>query len=1178
MSSLNKFRTAAVAATAFYTPKSSSSLSTPATRLPKKQKKGRSLTKMVRLEMMSNLSTDYTSPYQLASEGNIDELKKFIEVYGLTIKERDEHEATLLHHAASTNQTSVMEYLITSGIEMSAKDKNGHTALHVAVYQGYLEATKLLLANNADVTILNNAMDPPLHIAIRSGHIGIVQEFLEQPNIDLTLTGYRKRNTLHIIAECDNEEVADLVHNTVLTNENFKNKRNFRLCASDEDDLTPIHLAARKGSYRVLNKFMSGCKAHGYPPEVVLGFIDEENSTPLHAAIDSGFIKVVEVLLKHGADPMVQKDSQVPPFLVACSQGKIEMMDIMLKSSNMELIFCVDMYGQTCLHRTAHAINSNHSISYLVDKGANVNALDNKGQTPLMVSIIAGSSLGTTTLIERGADVLIKDNEGNNALHHAIKSNREKIVDILLELPCASKIVVDLNNKESSPIHNALTFGHNSLVNPMIKVIRGKMKNIKDKNGSNYLHLASGSGNWKALNCLLEIPECLSLLNETGACGGTPLHAAAYNGHRRCAEILLSYGAMIHKCYRGLTPFMCACSRGHSEVARILYKAHPFQLAWSDDEGRNSLHIGAQGGDPAVITLLLDIGVPITHDFFQESFLDIIIEKNHTKCAIAVVDHDRYQECLDLISPIHPHPMISLIVQMPDIAKRVLDRMHTTSDVARTSSDYWENFDFKYLRLKSSPGHEVKEEEEEVDASDHSEKMMMENPIIKYKGSLSSRAMLTKSEPYKDPCPRIAHLRSLQIMVKHNRSGLLTHPVSNAYLKSKWRIYGRWLHLAQLSCIFLQVLFLLLFTSLVPRPSSIISSLGQMNNSIPCGSAMNGTSECLRFSYFANICRFVTLSFVAVNFIIWLLLIIQIRQEALNVIGSSYVLIDLLSVAFTLWYLLPTQGIHNANWLAGAVAAFFNWFSLVLKIQLFEVFGVYITMFLAITRRVFQVLIICFLFIIAFGLSLYILAGNLTEYSTIGYSLFTNFGHLLGEIDYVRFVNADLEGDLPYSWLTYLFVTALAIIMGIVIMNMLIGLAVGDIDAIRCNAIAEKKFIEVSFFSQCDVIIPPKLLWRLDKAFVSTFPNKHKFILRRVWHFFWSSVRGENPDLNNNGDPSLDNSQKNQEITKMKEKIEEMRINQERMMLTLSKMNELQDTLIKLFAASNKESEESVED
>ncbi len=1156
----------------------------------RKRKRSRGLGKPVSLELIRNFSMDSKTPYQMASSGELENLKSCIEMFGITIKEvDDENQATFLHHAAAGNQIEVMRYLIDSGIKLNATDVQGHTALHVAVSQGHIEATNLLLDCGINDTILNKDSDAALHITVRSNNTNLIAAFLEHPEIDLVVAGYRKRTPLHVIAEYDNAEACEVIHNSVLIKEHFKKKTSFRLCAADEDDLTPIHLAARKGSHRVLDLFMTMCISHGYPPEVVLGFIDEENSTPLHAAIDGGHTKVVEVLLNHGANPVVQKDSQVPPFLLACSQGKLDMIEVMLKSNSMEMITCRDVYGQTCLHHCARAINTCQTMTYLVNQGAKVNTVDNKGQTPLMMSIIAGSFNGANCLLKYGADVTTKDINGCHALHHAIARNRKKIMTRLLELPSAATLVVDADNEGNSPIHTALKLGHCSLVQPMVSAIHCKLKNVKDSSGCNYIHLAAQGGDWRALTVLLNIPECLTLVNETNGYGGTPLHSAALTGATKCVEILLSHGAMIHKCHLGATPFLTACSRGHVEVARILFNAHPFQLKWTDDHGHSALHAGAYSRNPQMITLLLDIGIPVVHDFKGESFFDQIIEKNDVKCAAAVIEHDRYQECLDFVSPIHPHPMISLITYMPEIARKVLDRSFTKADVARVNPEYWERFDFKYIHLNPSPKHSSEDTKEETDSDDTNEtkpmiadeKEMMQEHVIQYKGSTKSSAIYaSRLRLLQRSKSKVCHLEALRTMLKFDRNSLLTHPISNAYLKSKWSNYGRWIHIGLASVILCQVLFVFFFTGLIPKPTDVQAFYSSFNSSFVCGNGSNGTVECIEFSYGANICRFIALALAFLNFVIWVMVMTQLRLEGLNMIKNSNILVDFMSVLFTVWYLIPTRGLNNAHWEAGAISVFFSWFSLVLRIQLFDLFGVYITMFLAITRRAFQVLLICALFIISFGLSFYILTGNLTQYSTIGYSLFVNFGHMLGEIDYEAFVGSDVDGELQFHWLTFIFVITLAILMSIVIMNLLIGLAVGDIDEIRSNAIAEKKSIEVSFFVRVDTILPARIIRYLDKAFVIKYPNHEVIIIRKLWRFFWESLKGEDPNLSDDDSSLVDTNadhQRNKEVTRLKERVEELNHSQIKIVETLNSMKETQENMMKLLLAAQRDRDENEE-
>ena len=1078
----------------------------------------------------SSIALNMMTPQLVAASGNIESLKYLIQFDGITIKERDENHATLLHHAAAANQVAVMQYLIESGIDLNATDREGHTALHTAVLQGHTDAIHLLLESGSDDRVLDKDNKAALHLAVECTDIYVLAAFLEHPEIDVMVPGFRKRTPLHIASENDNLDACKMIYSHVM-----ESKKDFRLCAPDEDELTPVHLAARSGSHRVINMFLENSKLYGYPTEVLLGFLDEENSTPLHAAIDSGHTKVVEVLQKYGADPLILKDDQVPPFLLACSQGKLDIVQIILKG-NKDAISCHDMYGQSCLHHSANSINSGHMITYLVSEGAQVDSLNNKGQTPLMTSIIAGGISSVTTLLELGADPLIKDLKGCNTLHYAVTRGRSRIANMLLDLPSASKLVLDNNNEGNSPLHLGLEMGLCGLRN-MIEVIQQNFKNIKDGQGNNFLHLAASGGSANTLSVLLEIPECLKLLNELNNEGITPLHWAAYKGHKHCVEVLLSHGAMIHRCYNGMSPFMIACACGYVEVARILFSAHPFQLKWTDDQGQNALHHGALSGNPEMLTYLLDVGVPITHTFDLESFFDKLVEKNDSKCIAAVLKHDRYQECLDLVSPIHPHPMISLIIHMPEMASKVLDRSHTKADVTSANPDYWEKFDFKYLRLTKS--------QETTKDPTVDDKEMADTHVVRYKRrSTKTPAISSKKES------KIAHLDTLRTMVKHNRSLLLTHPISHAYLESKWRNYGRWINSVSSISIFFQVFFLSLFTVLIPNPSDVqaYSAAG-----IDCSNGTNGTSSCLEFSSGANACRFISLIFACLNFIVWLVLVIELRQEALNILKHHAIPITLISVVSTIYYLIPTKGLHDAHWEAGAVAIFFAWFSLIMKIQTFNTIGVYITMFLAITRRVFQVLLMCFLFVISFALSFYILVGNWSEFSTIGYSLFVNFGHFLEEIDYKSFVHEDINGNLQFNWLTFIFVVALAILLGVVVMNLLIGLAVGDIEEIQSNAIAEKKVHDVDFFTKMDLTIPPRLMRWLDKPFLVVYPNHKAFILRRVWRFFMRLLTARDTGLKLNDDTSLVD-QKTREIMKLRERIEELSLSQERILHTLNQL------------------------
>ena len=120
----------------------------------------------IRLSPQSGLP----STIQLASRGDLEDLRDFIEISGTSLGDRDSNGATLLHHAATNNQMAVMQYLIDSGINLNAVDKDGNTSLHIACDKGHIDAAQLLLGAGASDTILNKVSDAPLHIIVRKKH------------------------------------------------------------------------------------------------------------------------------------------------------------------------------------------------------------------------------------------------------------------------------------------------------------------------------------------------------------------------------------------------------------------------------------------------------------------------------------------------------------------------------------------------------------------------------------------------------------------------------------------------------------------------------------------------------------------------------------------------------------------------------------------------------------------------------------------------------------------------------------------------------------------------------------------------------------------------------------------------------------------------------------------------
>ena len=93
------------------------------------------------------------------------------------------------------------------------------------------------------------------------------------------------------------------------------------------------------------------------------------------------------------------------------------------------------------------AIRFEHTeiVKMLFEKGADVNAKENDGNTALHWASVLEYAEIVKMLLAMGADVNVKNNKGNTALTQAIFFGHTKIVEILEE--AEEKFIMDLTTK-----------------------------------------------------------------------------------------------------------------------------------------------------------------------------------------------------------------------------------------------------------------------------------------------------------------------------------------------------------------------------------------------------------------------------------------------------------------------------------------------------------------------------------------------------------------------------------------------------------------------------------------------------------------------------------------------------------------------------------------------------------
>ena len=170
-------------------------------------------------------------------------------------------------------------------------------------------------------------------------------------------------------------------------------------------------------------------------------------------------------------------------------------------------------------------------------------------------------------LIAEGADVNAKDKEGWTPLHFAAWSGQKEVAEVLL---AQGAKIDETEDSGVTPLHLSVSFGERV---PELLIAKGANLNAKDKAGFTPLHMAAGNRSGDVLELLIAKGADIRAGNWMGR---TPLHlAVGSNGRReseRVLEFLLAHGADInaHDKYDWTPLHVAADSGGRKETVEFL--------------------------------------------------------------------------------------------------------------------------------------------------------------------------------------------------------------------------------------------------------------------------------------------------------------------------------------------------------------------------------------------------------------------------------------------------------------------------------------------------------------------------------------------------------------------------------------------------------------------------------
>ncbi|XP_055356808.1 transient receptor potential cation channel subfamily A member 1-like isoform X2 [Paramacrobiotus metropolitanus] len=996
---------------------------------------------------------------------------------------------------ASARDRGQSRHLLEDGVGGSPRRRmspaNGLNAANLAGLTGLSDFNQLLSSFVIDTSLgpkQGRENEKPIHYAVRTDNFALLESLLSNSkwrwDPESVADSCKGERPIHVAAEFDN-----------LSAFKFLRQHHADLHSKQTDFhwLQAVHIAAATGSYNVLRYLLVDVIATDNKKFVTAE--DYEGGTALHWAVLGHHMDCIQLLLERGAsvDHQQSRGPQCTPLHYACLQRSLEMVSIMAELRPEEFrraLSIKDSEGSTPLHR-AVALDDPALVEYLLDKGAPTDMLDAEGRSPVIMAAVREAWYAAAVMLKYGVNPFICDPVfQRTTAHHAAMVGANpldcpELIERMNSHPEWKKRLDALDSFGYTALQYAAGYGHVATFNGLLQI--GASIDSKNHKNKTVLHYAAKYGQLEMVRTLLGYPIGPRILNAMDHRGRGALHMAAAYGHQQVVELLLSKGAFAFRDDSGRTAFHLAAARNHYQIMESIAVYFGAVLNDADKYGNTALHLAAANNAAEAVTSLLNsltnaamvVQAVTREEASGYTPVDLAIRNKNERAALAFINSKHWKLIVMQHSFTYGTVVLGLIAHLPNVMKRCLDR--SMSEAKFDEHGSYTEYDFTILHH------------------------------------------CTNAEKSKGPYNSVAvPMRALKLMATMRRSDLLAHPVCTTLLERKWISYGMYCSgiIMASNLVFVSVLSYVMMSAVESdlRPHLLAKSRANVAFCHPNGSeALSGPAfahfheEILSAKDYSFKDTPALLTLGVALIIIFLKELAELRSEGLRYFMQWMNYMEILlfitcgGFVFCFYQDYRAGAVGRYTYQFGTVAIFLAWFNLLRFFRPFGTFGIYSFMFFTILKTLIQVSGFFFLLTAAFtGAFSTLFQTKIYPNSTTYYAkhddpldpddLRTSHENVvisglrigamtIGDLESLdNFLYPLMDGMIAYPELAFLFYAVFLVLMPILLNNLLTGLAIGDMEAIRSNAVTLRLEMQVFLHESLERVFPTFLIHRIHRA------------------------------------------------------------------------------------------------